>query len=84
MAAEIVPIGLKLTKGDVYTLWALRWRADGDEWEAFLGKDEDLYVLESVADLAAFVRTNNDNDLADHPAWAKLTEANAHRLVPAE
>lgn len=84
MAADIVPIGLKLTKGDVYTLWAPRWRADGDEWEAFLGKDEDLYVLESVADLAAFVRTNNDNDLADHPAWAKLTEANAHRLQPTD
>ncbi|PRC41470.1 primosomal protein [Mycobacterium sp. ITM-2017-0098] len=84
MAADIVPIGLKLTKGDVYTLWAPRWRADGDEWEAFLGKDEDLYVLESVADLAAFVRTNNDNDLADHPAWTKLTEANAHRLQPTD
>jgi hypothetical protein len=84
MAADIVPIGLKLTKGDVYTLWAPRWRADGDEWEAFLGKDEDLYVLESVADLAAFVRSNNDNDLADHPAWAKLTAANAHRLAPSK
>lgn len=84
MAADIVPIQLKLTKGDVYTLWAPRWRADGDEWEAFLGKDEDFYVFESVADLVAFVRTNTDNDLADHPAWEKLTEANAHRLVPTE
>jgi hypothetical protein len=84
MAADIVPIGLSLTKGDVYTLWAPRWRADGDEWEAFLGKDEDLYVLDSVADLAAFVRTNTDNDLTDHPAWEKLTAANAHRLVPDE
>ena len=84
MAADIVPIRLRLTKGDVYTLWAPRWRADGDEWEAFLGKDEDLYVFESVADLAAFVRTNTDNDIADHPAWKKLTEANAHRLEPSE
>lgn len=84
MAADIVPIQLRLTKGDVYTLWAPRWRADGDEWEAFLGKDEDLYVFESVADLVAFVRTNTDNDIADHPAWEKLTEANAHRLDPTE
>ncbi|AFM16012.1 hypothetical protein Mycch_1204 [Mycolicibacterium chubuense NBB4] len=82
MAAEIVPVGLRLTKGDVYTLWAPRWRAEGDEWEAFLGKDEDLYVFESVAELAAFVRTNTDNDLVDHPAWEKLTQANAHQLVP--
>lgn len=82
--ADIVPIGLRLTKGDVYTLWAPRWRADGDEWEAFLGKDEDLYVFDSVADLVAFVRTNTDNDLADHPAWEKLTTQNAHRLSPTE
>ncbi len=84
MAAEIVPIRLGLTKGDLYTLWAPRWRDEADEWEAFLGKDEDLYVFESVADLVAFVRTNNDNDLTDHPAWQKLTEANAHWLDPAE
>ena len=84
MAADIVPIRLGLTKGDLYTLWAPRWRDAGDEWEAFLGKDEDLYAFESVADLVAFVRTNTDNDLTDHPAWEKLTEANAHQLDPAE
>jgi hypothetical protein len=84
MAADIVPIRLGLTKGDLYTLWAPRWRDEGDEWEAFLGKDEDLYAFETVADLVAFVRTNTDNDLTDHPAWQKLTEANAHRLDPAE
>jgi len=82
MAADIVPIRLGLTKGDLYTLWAPRWRDEGDEWEAFLGKDEDLFAFESVADLIAFVRTNTDNDLADHPAWEKLTEANAHTFDP--
>ena len=82
MAADIVPIRLGLTKGDLYTLWAPRWRDAGDEWEAFLGKDEDLYAFESVADLAAFVRTNKDNDLTDHPAWEGLTEANAHTFDP--
>jgi hypothetical protein len=82
MAADIVPIRLALTKGDLYTLWAPRWRDEGDEWEAFLGKDEDLYAFESVADLAAFVRTDTDNDLSDHPAWAGLTEANAHKFDP--
>ena len=82
MAADIVPIRLGLTKGDLYTLWAPRWRDEGDEWEAFLGKDEDLYAFESVADLVAFVRTNSDNDLTDHPAWQKITEANAHSLDP--
>lgn len=84
MAADIVPIRLGLTKGDLYTLWAPRWRDSGDEWEALLGKDEDLYGFESVADLTAFVRTNTDNDLTDHPAWDGLTEANAHRFDPSE
>jgi hypothetical protein len=84
MAADIVPIRLGLTKGDLYTLWAPRWRDAGDEWEAILGKDEDLYAFESVADLVAFVRTNTDNDLTDHPAWEDLTEANAHKFDPAE
>jgi hypothetical protein len=82
MAADIVPIRLALTKGDLYTLWAPRWRDEGDEWEAFLGKDEDLYAFESVAGLAAFVRTNTDNDLTDHPGWDGLTEASAHKFDP--
>jgi hypothetical protein len=83
MAADIVPVRIGLTNGDLYTLWAPRWRDAGDEWEAFLGKDEDVFAFESVADLAAFVRTNSDNDLTDHPAWEKLTQANAHRFDPA-
>ena len=84
MAAELVPIRLGVTAGDLYTLWAPRWRDSGDEWEGFLGRDEDLYAFESVADLAAFVRTDADNDLSDHPGWARLAKANAHRLQPAE
>lgn len=82
MAADIVPIRLGLTEGDLYTLWAPRWRDAGDEWEAFLGRDEDLYAFESVADLVAFVRTDADNDLCDHPAWDTLTEVSAHELDP--
>jgi hypothetical protein len=84
MAADLVPICLSLTDGDRYTVWAPRWRDAGDEWEAFLGKDEDLYAFETPADLVAFVRTNTDNDLVDHPAWKRLTEANAHKLEPTD
>jgi hypothetical protein len=84
MAADLVPIRLSLTDGDRYTVWAPRWRDAGDEWEAFLGKDEDLYTFETAADLVAFVRTNSDNDLVDHPAWQELTKANAHKLDPAD
>ena len=84
MAADLVPICLSLTDGDRYTVWAPRWRDAGDEWEAFLGKDEDLYAFATPADLVAFVRTNTDNDLVDHPGWKQLTEANAHKLEPAD
>ncbi len=84
MAADLVPICLNLTDGDRYTVWAPRWRDAGDEWEAFLGKDDDLYAFPTPADLVAFVRTNTDNDLVDHPAWKRLTEANAHKLEPAD
>jgi hypothetical protein len=84
MAADLVPIRLSLSTGDRYTVWAPRWRDAGDEWEAFLGKDEDLYVFDTVADLVAFVRSDAENDLVDHPAWADLTSAHAHGLEPAE
>jgi hypothetical protein len=84
MAADIVPVRLGLTKGDLYTLWAPSWRDADDEWQAFLGKGEDLYGFESVAALVAFLRTNSDNDLTDHPAWDELRASSAHRCDPAD
>jgi hypothetical protein len=79
-----MPIGLTLDERDVFTLYAPRWRDARDEWEAFLGKDDDLYAFDSVPDLIAFVRSNTDNDLADHPAWETLTSASAHKLNPGD
>lgn len=84
MVADLVPIRLSLSEGDRYTVWAPRWRDSGDEWEAFLGKDEDLFVFASVADLVAFVRSDDDNDLTDHPAWKELRAAHAHAFLPAD
>ena len=84
MAADLVPIRLSVTDGDMYTLWAPRWREGGDEWEAFLGKDDDLYGFGSAADLVAFVRHDTDNDLTDHPSWEQVTEGSAHHLNPDE
>lgn len=83
MAADLVPIRLTVTAGDRYTLWAPSWRDSGDEWQAFLGRDEDLYGFATVADLVAFVRVNANNDLVDHPGWPQLIQANAHKLEPA-
>lgn len=82
MAGDIVPIELGLTDGNLFTLWAPRWREGDDEWEAFLGLDEDLYGFDSVAALTAFVRTDDANDLADHPQWDTLRKVQADELIP--
>jgi hypothetical protein len=84
MAQDIVPIELGLPQGDVVTLWAPRWREDGEEWEAFLGHDEDLYAFKDTAHLAAFVRTETDHDLADHPAWHVVPALSVGELTPDE
>ncbi|WP_124707685.1 primosomal protein [Gordonia insulae] len=82
MAGDIVPIELGLTDGNIFTLWAPRWREDDDEWEAFLGLDEDLYGFPGVAELTAFIRNDDDNDLVDHPAWPTVVGLQADELVP--
>lgn len=82
MAGDIVPIELGLTDGNSFTLWAPRWREGDDEWEAFLGLDEDLYTFPGVAELVAFIRSNDDNDLIEHPAWPTVAELQADELVP--
>jgi hypothetical protein len=84
MAQDIVPIELGLPQGDVVTLWAPRWREDGEEWEAFLGHEEDLYAFSDTAHLAAFVRTADQHDLTDHPAWHVVPALSVGELIPDE
>jgi hypothetical protein len=84
MAQDIVPIQLGLPQGDVVTLWAPRWREDGEDWEAFLGHDEDLYGFPDSAHLAAFVRTVDEHDLDDHPAWHVVPGLSTAELTPDE
>jgi len=82
MAGDIVPIELGLTDGDLVTLWAHNWREGDDEWEAFLGRGDDLYAFPSVAKLVAFVRSRADNDLVDHPTWPVVSGLAAGEFVP--
>jgi hypothetical protein len=82
VASDIVPIQLSLTAGDLVTLWAPRWREDGEEWEAFLGDDDALFAFPEVAQLAAFVRTATDHDLIDHPAWSVVPDLTVPELTP--
>ena len=84
MVQDIVPIELGLTAGDLVTLWAPRWREDGEEWEAFLGDEDDLFAFPDVATMVAFVRTVGEHDLADHPAWSVVPQLAAPDLLPEE
>ncbi|GAA2555174.1 primosomal protein [Pseudonocardia hydrocarbonoxydans] len=84
MASDIVPIQLSLTEGDLVTLWAPKWREDGEEWEAFLGDDDALFAFPEVAQLAAFVRTAREHDLVDHPAWSVVPDLSVAELTPQE
>lgn len=84
MASDIVPIQLSLTEGDLVTLWAPRWREDGEEWEAFLGDDDSLFAFSEVTSLAAFVRTVREHDLVDHPAWPVVPDLTVAELTPDE
>lgn len=84
MAQDIVPIELGLPQGDLVTLWAPRWREDGEEWEAFLGHEDDLYAFPDAAHLAAFVRTSEEHDLIDHPAWSVVPGLSVAELMPDE
>jgi hypothetical protein len=84
VASDIVPIQLSLTEGDLVTLWAPRWREDGEEWEAFLGDDDALFGFPEVAQLAAFVRTVREHDLIDHPAWSVVPDLTVAELTPEE
>jgi len=83
MAGDIVPIELVLTEGNTFTLWAPRWREGDDEWEAFLGLEDDMYGFDSVAELVAFVRSGDENDLDEHPAWHTVAGLAASELRPA-
>lgn len=84
MSQDIVSIELGLPQGDLVTLWAPRWREDGEEWEAFLGHEDDLYAFPDAAHLAAFVRTVDEHDLADHPAWDVVPQLSVPELLPDE
>ncbi|WP_181781823.1 primosomal protein [Pseudonocardia pini] len=84
MASDIVPIQLSLTEGDLVTLWAPKWREDGEDWEAFLGDDDAIFGFPEVARLAAYVRTETEHDLVDHPAWAVVPTLTVAELTPEE
>jgi hypothetical protein len=81
---DIVSIQLSLTAGDLITLWAPPWRADGEDWEAFLGDEEHVHAFPDAPRLAAYVRSVPEHDLSDHPAWSQVLQLPVTDLVPTD
>lgn len=80
----IVPVKLRLTEGDFYTLWAPSWREHGAEWQAFLGHGEKIFAFESPAALLGFLESGAPHDLSSHPKWSAFSQQPADRVVPGE
>ncbi|MCK7637653.1 hypothetical protein [Corynebacterium pygosceleis] len=78
----IVPITIALTEGDFHTLWAPKWREHGQEWQAFLGNGDDVYLFRSTGELLAFIESDARHDLRDHPKWQAFQHEDAARVVP--
>lgn len=80
----IVALEMELTSGTWYTLWAPNWMVKGEQWQAFLGDDHNIFIFSSPAELLAFVKNTSHHDLSDHPKWAAFRQDQATRVVPAE
>ena len=85
MAADIVPVRLGLTKGDLYTLWAPSWRDADDEWQALPRQGRGPLRLR-IGGRPGGVRQDQHATTTSPttPRGTALTEASAHRFDPAE
>jgi hypothetical protein len=81
----IVAVTLSLAGHTGITLYAPPWRdADGEEWQGFLGDGAKIVLLGTASELADWIKTNPEHDLADHPAWPAFAKRGAKVLQPAE
>lgn len=80
----IVPVKLSLTEGDFFTLYAPKWRQNGNEWHAFLGDDVDVLLFNTQAELLAFIESGKKHDLLSHPHWESFNAREDNRVVPAK
>ena len=82
-SAAIVPILLTVNDRTGITLWAPPWEDDdGEEWQGFLGDGAKILLYPSVAELAAFIASGEENDLSDHPGWGLVLKATPEQLRP--
>ena len=82
--ASVVPIRLTLDGRTGVTLWATPWEEDGEEWQAFLGAGQKVLVFGTTEEMAAHLRSGEENDLTDHPRWKDLLRLQPGELEPDE
>jgi hypothetical protein len=80
--ASVVPIRLTLDGRTGVTLWATPWEEDGEEWQAFLGAGQHVLVFGTTEEMAAHLRSGEENDLTDHPRWKDLLQLTPGELEP--
>ncbi len=80
----ILPVKISLTEGDFYTLWAPKWIAHGQEWQAFLGDEKDVFVFRSPADMLVFLESGTKHELQEHPRWNAFAARSEDRVLPVE
>ncbi|MBF4552986.1 hypothetical protein [Corynebacterium suicordis] len=78
----IVALEMELTSGTWYTLWAPNWQVGGEQWQAFLGDKDHLFVFKSPAEVLAFIESTPKHDLSDHPKWQNFLKDKATNVVP--
>ena len=80
----ILPISLTLNDRTGITLWAPPWEDNsGEEWQGFLGDGAKIILFPGAKELAEFVASGVDNDLADHPGWPRIQKTPPDGLRPA-
>ena len=78
----IVALEMELTSGTWYTLWAPNWIVRGEQWQAFLGDDKNVFIFESPAEVLAFIESTTSHDLTEHPNWGAFMKDKEIRVVP--
>ena len=78
----IIPVKLSLTDGDFYTLWAPSWKEHGQEWQAFLGGDDNVYFFHSPAELLAFLSPLRSKPCKTNPRGGRLNPTIRPRALP--
>lgn len=80
----IVPLELETVSGTWYTLWAPKWIVRGEDWQAFLGDDDYVYVFDSPAKLLAYLNDGGRNDLNQQPKWPAFARQLAANIQPTD